>query len=370
MEATLAAPASTYRRDLRCYYRPIILISSGAIILLTFWFASRYPALLHKLQQVGTAMPTMAYDHSVGSLVGLASTWQRIRIAALSWLAAMAIGMSFGVLFGALLHSVLRYYPLKIGQNLYLNSLKGALVGAPMGVCANCAVPMACGITRGHGRVEVALGYLFSSPNLNPVVVMMTFAALPWYFGITKYVIVLLVIALFVPLLISFLEREKSLDIFTVDDGATCELPPMNLDLECDEKFGDVFWELARSYLSNVWMLLKPTFTIMMLASVLAALALTLVPWENLLTHVTVARAAVVSLFAVFMPVPIALDVMYAAQLQNSGVASGYVMLFLMTLGTYSIIPTIYLWREVSRRLAVILFAFFWLLGFGCALLL
>ncbi len=54
MEATLAAPASTYRRDLRCYYRPIILISSGAIILLTFWFASRYPALLHKLQQVGT----------------------------------------------------------------------------------------------------------------------------------------------------------------------------------------------------------------------------------------------------------------------------------------------------------------------------
>jgi hypothetical protein len=117
-------------------------------------------------------------------------------------------------------------------------------------------------------------------------------------------------------------------------------------------------------------MLLKPTFTIMMLASVLAALALTLVPWGNLLTHVTVARAAVVSLFAVFMPVPIALDVMYAAQLQNGGVASGYVMLFLMTLGTYSIIPTIYLWREVSRRLAVILFAFFWLLGFGCALLL
>jgi uncharacterized membrane protein YraQ (UPF0718 family) len=370
MEATLAAPASTYRRALRCYYRPMILICSGAIIPLTFWFASRYPALLHKLQEVGTAMPAMAYDHRVGSPAGLASAWQGIPVAALSWLAAMAIGMSFGVLFGALLHTVLRYYPLKLGRNLYLNSLKGALVGAPMGVCANCAVPMACGITRGHGRVEVALGYLFSSPNLNPVVVMMTFAALPWYFGITKYVVVLLVIAFFVPLLISLLEREKSLEILTVDDTATCELPPINSSLECDEKFGDVFRELAASYLSNVWMLLKPTFTIMMLASVLAALALTLVPWGNLLTHVTLARAAVVSLFAVFMPVPIALDVMYAAQLQNSGAASGYVMLFLMTLGTYSIIPTIYLWREVSRRLAVILFALFWLLGFGCALLL
>src|SRR6266849_6288639 len=204
MEATLASPASTFRRDLRCYYRPIILISAGVIILLTFWFASRYPALLHKLQLIGTAMPSMAYEHSVGSPNGFATAWQGIRVAALSWLAAMAIGMSFGVLFGALLHSVLRYYPLKIGQNLYLNSLKGALVGAPMGVCANCAVPMA------------------------------------WYFGITKYVIVLLVIALFVPLLISLLERDKSLEIFTVDDGATCELLPINSSLECDEKFGDV----------------------------------------------------------------------------------------------------------------------------------
>ena len=62
-------------------------------------------------------------------------------------------------------------------------------------------------------------------------------------------------------------------------------------------------------------------------------------------------------------PVPIALDVMFAAQLQQQGVAPGYVMLFAMTLGTYSIIPTIYLWREVSRRLAVLLFAFFVLLG-------
>ncbi len=52
-------------------------------------------------------------------------------------------------------------------------------------------------------------------------------------------------------------------------------------------------------------MILISSGAIMMLASVLAALALTLVPWGNLLTHVTVARAAVVSLFAVFMPVPI-----------------------------------------------------------------
>ncbi|MBA3651606.1 MAG: hypothetical protein H0W66_09055 [Chthoniobacterales bacterium] len=95
--------------------------------------------------------------------------------------------MTFGVLFGALLHTALRYYPLKVGKNLYLNSLKGALIGVPMGVCANCAVPAACGVTRGNGRVEVALGFLFSSPTFNPVVIAMTFSAFPLFMSITKY---------------------------------------------------------------------------------------------------------------------------------------------------------------------------------------
>src|SRR5207237_8001127 len=114
----------------------------------------------------------------------------------------MKIGMTFGGLFGALLHTVLRYYPLKIGNNLYLNSLKGALVGVPMGVCANCAVPTACGVTRGNGRVEVALGFLFSSPNFNPVVVMMTFMALPLALGLTRYALLLFVVRVVLPRLI------------------------------------------------------------------------------------------------------------------------------------------------------------------------
>jgi hypothetical protein len=95
-------------------------------------------------------------------------------------------------LWGSLRRTLaLRYYPLKIGKNLYLNSLKGALVGAPMRVCANCAVPIACGTTRGNGRVEVALGFLFSSPTFNPVVVMVTFTVFPLVMSVTKYAIIL-----------------------------------------------------------------------------------------------------------------------------------------------------------------------------------
>lgn len=63
------------------------------------------------------------------------------------------------------------------------------------------------------------------------------------------------------------------------------------------------------------------------------------------------------------MPVPIALDVMFAAHLQQQGVAASYVMLLDMTLGTYSIIPSVYPWRDVSKRLAASLFASFLVLG-------
>ena len=303
----------------------------------------------------------MAYSHEVFRVAEGAPVWQRIVFGAGNWLDSMKIGMSFGVLLGALLHTCLRYYPLRIGKNLYLNSLKGALVGVPMGVCANCAVPTACGVTRGHGRVEVALGFLFSSPNFNPVVVMMTFTALPLTMSLTKYAILLLVILVVVPSAISWLERSKPLNMLTVGEEGACALPVAAPD--CTETFWSVSRQLNLDYAKNVWMLLKPTLTIMLLASVAASAMLTLIPWQTLLTEPTPARLAFVSLISVLMPVPIALDVMFAAQLHQQGVPAAYVMLFAMTLGTYSFIPSIYLWREVSKRLAVILFAFF--LGVG-----
>ncbi|MEX2114419.1 MAG: permease [Pirellulales bacterium] len=353
---------------IRCYYRPLILVATATTILCVFWFASRYPQLLAKRAHIGQELPSMAWSSEVFHIAPDTPLWRKILFGAVNWLDSMKIGMTFGVLTGAMLHTFLRYYPLKIGTNLYLNSLKGALVGAPAGVCANCAVPMACGVTRGHGRVEVALGFLFSSPNFNPVVVAMTFSALPLTMSLTKYAILLLVILGVIPVLIYWLERSKPLKPFTVgDDGGACAVQLKTAD--CTEPFWSVFGELARDYGMNIWMLVKPTITLMLLASVISSVLLVLIPWQSLLSEVTPLRLAFVSMISVFMPVPIALDVMFASQLQQQGVAGGYVMLFAMTLGTYSIIPSIYLWREVSKRLSVLLFIFFIAVGLVTGLL-
>ncbi len=352
---------------IRCHYRPILLVTTAIVILCVFWFASRYPQLLAKKAHIGQALPSMAWSSELVHVADDAPAWQRILYGAVNWLDGMKLGMSFGVLMGALLHTYLRYYPLKIGKTLYLNSLKGALIGAPAGVCANCSVPMACGVTRGHGRVEVALGFLFSSPNFNPVVVAMTFAALPLAMGATKYLILLAVIIGVVPALISWLERSQPLKPFAVGDGEACAVQIQGKD--CTEPLWSVLVEMAREYGKNTWMLVKPTITLMVLASVISSAMLILLPWQSLLSEVTPLRVTFISLFSVLMPVPIALDVMFASQLFQQGVAPGYVMLFAMTLGTYSIVPSIYLWREVSKKLAVSLFLFFLAVGIAMGLL-
>ena len=214
------------RYKIKCNYRPLILIAIGLVLFGVFWFTSRYPSLLGKAEHVGQSIASMAYGSERIRVAADAALWEKIIYGAVNWIDGMKVGMTFGVLLGALLHTTLRYYPLKVSKNLYLNSLKGAVIGVPAAICANCSVPVICGVTRGNGRVEMALGFLFSSPNFNPVVVTMTFVALPLSMALTKYAILLFVIMVLVPVLIGWLERDKPLAVQTTfDEGAICELP-------------------------------------------------------------------------------------------------------------------------------------------------
>src|SRR5215472_14339739 len=203
------------KTNIRCYWRPVILSLWAVIVLSVFWFGSRYPALFSKAAHVGQVLPSMTYGHETMRVSASAPVWKRILATAVNWNDGMKIGMTFGVLFGALLQTVLLYYPLKLGKNRYLNTVKGALIGVPAGVCAKCSVPVACGLTRGKGGVEVALGFLFSSPNFNFVVMTMTFAALPLGMAITKYAILLFLIAVVVPAMIRWLKQKKSFAVFS-----------------------------------------------------------------------------------------------------------------------------------------------------------
>jgi hypothetical protein len=118
------------------------------------------------------------------------------------------------------------------------------------------------------------------------------------------------------------LERDKPLPVFKVGDEA--KAVPFNLLLRKIARRNSprCSGQLASDFGKNIWMLLKPTLTLMLFASVVSATLLVLIPWYSLLAEVTPLKAAFISVVSVVMPVPIALDVMFPAQLLHQGVSA------------------------------------------------
>ncbi len=350
-------------KNIRCFYRLFILLSFAAIALALFWFGSRYPSLFHKAAVLGHhEVSSFIWTEEILRLPANPSFFDRVTISIANWVWSMRIGMSFGLTIGALFHTVFQFYPPKLGGNLYLNTLKGILTGAPAGVCVNCAVPIACGLTRGKANIESALSFMFSSPTLNFVVVSMIFTGLPTAFGIVQYSMMAVVLLVFVPLIVHLYNRSQPEQI---EQAAACALP-INLQ-ECEKSLFETLKEISSAYAKNLWHLIKSAVPLMLGAAIISSIVMELLPLQAIFSHVNFGSIAGLAMITVLLPIPIALDVIVAQQLYAHGVPAPYVMLFLATLGTFSILPMSYLWTEVSKRLAMALYVLFVTLGIAAA---
>ena len=367
-----AAPAPMDRRpvliggkDIRCYYPLFVMFAMASFILCLFWFGSRYPQLFHKAEDMGHhELVSYIYNSELLKASLQAGLLERWWVSFVNWIWSMRIGMSFGLTMGALLHTVFEFYPPKLGGNIYMNTLKGILMGAPAAVCVNCAVPVACGITRGKANVEAALGFMFSSPTLNFIVVSMVFAGLPWYYGAIQYFLIALVLFVMVPLIVYLNKRKSAPDDDLEPTPVTCSIP---LHKDCEESLWNTAKQVGSEYIKNLFKLVKTAVPFMLIAAVASSLAMELLPLKAIFAEVTPLALAGTALITVLLPIPIALDVMTAQQLHAQHVPAPYVMLFLFTLGTYSFLPMSYLWTEVSKRLAVVLYGMFVVLGLVAA---
>lgn len=360
---TKGKPMQLGGKDIRCYYRLFILLAYAVTILVVFWFGSRYPALFTKAQTIGHHdVASYIWTEQIMSLPASPSFLDRVLASIANWIWSMRIGMSFGLAMGALFHTLFQFYPPKLGGNLYLNTLKGIITGVPAGVCVNCAVPVACGITRGKENVESALSFMFSSPTLNFVVISMIFSALPLPYGIVQYALIALVLLVFVPLIVH-LSRKSAKPV--TDITATCGISFTND--ECDKTLIDTSKEITVLYAKNLWHLIKSAVPLMLTAAAVSAVVMEALPLQAIFAHVSFWSIAGLALVTVLLPIPIALDVIVAQQLYSHGVPPAYVMLFLATLGTFSILPMSYLWTEVSKKLALGLYVMFVILGITAA---
>ncbi len=360
IESSPKDPIRIAGKDIRCFYPLFVLALIAAGILSLFWFGSRYPQLLLKAHDLGHhAVASFIWNSELIKISASATLLEKIWGNFVNWIWSMRIGMSFGLSMGALLHTLFEFYPPKLSSNIYLNTLKGIAIGAPAAVCVNCAVPIACGLTRGKAHIESALSFMFSSPTLNFIVISMVVSAFPIYYAAIQYTLLAVLLLGLVPLIVYVMNRNlqtpKDIEL------SVCTLP---LDLQdCKKTILQATREVLKQYGLNLWKLVKSAVPMMLGAALISSIVIQFIPFQTIFAQVTFGGLLLTALVTVFLPVPIALDVVVAQQLYSHGVSAPYVMLFLFTLGTYSILPMTYLWQEVSKKLAVGLYFMFVALG-------
>ncbi len=319
-----------------------------------FWGGSRYPALNDKATMGGeTRLEDSLSFEVVLEIQEGDSVGKRIAYSTVNWINTNRQGMTFGVLFAGAFLTFLSMLRRRSFKGSYANALTGFFIGSPLGVCANCAAPIAKGLHTAGARLETTLTTMFSSPTMNVVVLTMVFSVFPFYLAMIKLIATLIFILLLIPLMSRYLFNSETLATHEPEYLAIDAIKDMPLE----ENWGQALLNTARDFLKNLWFIIVRTVPLMFLAGFLGALFTTLIPLDSFIgNEYTFIGLLLVSLVGVFLPVPIALDVVLASVLMASGMPIGYVMALLFTLGAYSIYPFMIIWKSISLRVAISLY--------------
>jgi len=326
----------------------LLILCLGA----AFWSGSRYPQLNEKALMGSSTLTEdpLTFDALIQSQPGDPLA-RKIATSAVNWAAENRNGMTFGFLLGAGFLSLFSMLKTRGTQNAFLNALIGLGTGMPLGVCVNCAAPIARGLHSSGARIETTLAAMFASPSMNVVVLTMMFSVFPLYLVAIKVTLTLLLLLLIIPVLSRTLFKDEAAETYD-DSSCPIGLPPPPLD----ETWPAAAVGVARLYLGSVWYIVKTTLPLMVLAGVLAAIVIQVVPVDRVASlEVGVLSLLIVAAVGLFLPLPIALDIVLSATLLASGVPMIYVATLLFTLGIYSVYSFSILWTTISPRVATVL---------------
>ncbi len=347
--------------------RVVIILAVIAVVSVRFWTGSRYPSLHEKAVMGGSAQ--LEDPLSFEALIPLQphhSARERVVYTTLNWLKTNRRGMTFGLMLGAGLLTLIGILPQRGYQSGFANTLLGVATGVPLGVCVNCSAPVAQGMHDGGARLETTLATMFSSPTLNVVVLTMVFSMFPPYLSITKVALTLLFVVGMIPLLTRTVFRKERLKTY---DDSVCPGPPPHRGPP-SETWLAALWGTAVALTRNLWYIVKRTVPLMLLAGLLGALVATFLPLDRIVSgEPSLGVLFAVAGIGIFLPVPVAFDVVVAAVLLSAGAPVIYVMVLLFTLGIFSVYPFSIVWRSISGRVAVTLAGVLVVLGLAGGLI-
>jgi len=340
-----------------------ILFVSAVIVItaVTFWSGSRYPSLDQKAIMGGSAVleDPLTFEASI-QIQPNDGILERVTYTTINWIETNLEGMAFGLVIGACLLTLIGLLSVRGHRNGFANTLIGVTVGAPLGVCVNCAAPVAKGMHDAGARLETTLATMFSSPTLNIVVLTMMFSMFPLYLTAIKLALTLTFILVAVPLLSRWVFTDERAATY---DDAVCALSP-GPAVPADESVLSAARGAFSALLRNLGYLVIRTVPLMLLAGFLGAIVANAIPLPELVSLETGFLAvAVVALVGIFLPVPVAFDIVVVAVLVSAGAPVVYSMTLLFTLGIFSIYPFFIVWKTISPRVAVVVTAVLVVMG-------
>jgi len=338
-----------------------------ALIAVAFWSQSRVPALNEKAEMGGELQleDPLAFDVLL-PVERIDPLPVKVAYTTVNWAYTNWKGMTFGILIGSALMGLFGLLARRSYKNPIINSALGIVIGAPLGVCVNCATPIAQGIYSAGARLETALAMLLSSPTMNVIVLTMLIAMFPPYFVVIKLGLTVGFLIIGIPLVARRFAGEAKL---TIDD----EVCPIDLNAKQDpnETWVAAGIGVGRDYVKNFGWIVKKTLPLMVLAGFLGSLAIHVLPWDvvvNLFEDhggrvrhmlgdygVAVLGLTIVASLGIVLPVPMTFDLIIVATLLGAGMPVHYAMALLFTLGIFSVYPFTVIWQEISRPVALAL---------------
>lgn len=344
-----------------------------AVVAAVFWGGSRYPALNEKmLMGANTPISDLAFS-TIVKIAPDETVLRHIAYATLNWMYTNRQGMTFGIVFGALIMTLLALLDQRSFRSRLANAALGMAIGTPLGVCANCAAPVGKAIHAAGGRAETMLAAMFSSPTLNVIVLTMLFGMFPMYVAVIKVGLTVGVILIGIPLLTRVFGLPDAVAVGQGQGsslsarlpGWTGSTPSAGIAVSRDM---GATWSRAVRWVGenlgrNLWFVVKITVPLMVLAGFLGSVLITLLPLESLADLIPHTRPLTkwvmmggLAAIGLFLPVPMTFDVIATAVLWQGGLPIRYALILLFTLGIFSIYPFMIVWRALSPAVATSLF--------------
>lgn len=362
-------------------YFKVQAITLVAIALFAGWFLmeSRYPEIGDKaFMGDASALQGVTYDRVI-HFGQHESFGQRVLGGTVNWLATNKKGMMFGVMLGALLLTLFSTWPEKNARGMIPQAFRGFLLGAPLGLCVNCAAPVAQGIRAGGGTTITALTAMVSSPLFNVIALSMMVTLFPLKLTLLKIVASLVFVFAIIPLLVRLLdagEKPKEEETRDRDTSKTTGHPLLVSGAFIGKTWSEAFLYVAKTTLRALWRLGIIMVPLMILSGLIGAILTAWIPWGGLVDFVPqggtlriLVAIVFLAVFGVILPAPMAFDIVLVSSLLIAGLPQHYVAVLLLTIGSYSIFSFVIVWYAFSRVLAVALFIAVMAMGVGAGLL-